>query len=175
MQRMRCGYHPGGLNSASRHRSRSRFVIRLLSRVVVLPGAHSGAGLGGGQAVEVVLPAGADAGSVVFGGEGVAELEGGDSVVLCQLDGYRPYPTACEADIETETAGGSQLRMVAGLGSAPSSMDMVTITVLPGAPSPVQGPIQRAVRSDSVMLAQTSAIGARKVRLMISSRPQELP
>ena len=43
--------------------------------------------------------------------------------------------------------------------------------VLPGPGSPVQSANQRAVRSGSVMLAHTSSIGARNVRVRTRSRP----
>src|SRR5688500_16440761 len=56
-------------------------------------------------------------------------------------------------------------------GSLPSSNVIVYRIVLPGAAAPVQLANQSAVRSDSVMLAQTSSIGARNVRVSTRSRP----
>src|SRR4051794_16412791 len=58
---------------------------------------------------------------------------------------------------------------------APSSKPIVIWIVWPGAPSPDQVPNQLGVWSGSVTLAHTSAMGARKVRVTIRSRPSRRP
>ena len=53
--------------------------------------------------------------------------------------------------------GGSQTSMCTWSSGLPSSATMVTVTVFPAPGSPTHDPNQRAVRSDSVMLAHTSS------------------
>ena len=88
--------------------------------------------------------------------------------------GRAPRGARCPSGSWIERArwcGGSHTSMCAWTSGLPSSAIIVTVTVFPAPGSPTHDPNQRAVLSDSVMLAQTSSTEPANRRVSTRSRP----